>query len=390
MKPNPHKLTSRLALLLAVFAALWPASAVLSFQEGSSPAPDDEAKAPQVITRADLNADEILNQVRATFESADSVACELKQTVFVGGRKLVATGKYGQAAGNRMRLEYQLYAITAMTQQDITDLALDAPAKPTKPEAPKTDDPKTAGKKAAGETGGLKPTGTMIQISDGSVLWSHWDNVNGRLLTRRNIQDILTASEGLEDYGKVRSLRDIGAGGMQALIAQLQNGMEFGAVQEQKIGGVDFLILIGRWSEATRTDIFGIDPNQENVEKLVFPEAIPDYVRIYVQKDSMLPRRVQYLKRFPSAEVKQVRPMSTLDLLNIKTGIDFAENTFNFQVPEGSDPADVKDLTTEVIESMKRIAKARKDAKAAKAAAKEKASKEAAGETNATDEAADK
>ena len=201
-----------------------------------------------------------------------------------------------------MRLDYRIYPVTGARNSDDNSLA-----------ATDTD------------MGKARETGSLTQVSDGSVLWSHWVNASQQEVTRRTIADILEAVEDIDNYSTANSLQDLGVGGLQTLMARLQTGMDFGPVQEQEMADRKFLVLSGRWSEETRLEVFRIP--EQNLE-LPLPGHIPDYVRIYVDAASQLPRRIQYLKRFPDPKQNRVRPLVTLDLLNVSSSPTIDDTTF--------------------------------------------------------------
>ena len=72
-----------------------------------------------------------------------------------------------------------------------------------------------------------KETGSLLQVSDGSVLWSYWVNGDSKNLSRRNIGEIIEAAGQVESYTPARTLQDLGVGGLQTLTSQMQVGMAF-------------------------------------------------------------------------------------------------------------------------------------------------------------------
>ena len=134
-------------------------------------------------------------------------------------------------------------------------------------------------------------------------------------------------------------------------MAQLQSGMEFGGVLEQETKGGKKLVLTGRWNAKTRKDVFQLpdDPNAQ------LPEFVPDYVRVYISADTMLPARIQYLKKYPNPEIKKVATLATLDFRNFVANPTLPEETFVFKQPEGENITEV-DLTSQVIDNIKKVA----------------------------------
>lgn len=330
MKHKPHNLTIRLvagfAAILAVLTGFWWRSdRVFAQDESSATAP--AAAEPGPTVREDLNATDVLATVRDKLDTIESLQCELYETVVLSDQRFYASGLYSQASGNRVRLEFRIFPIRGVRNVDAENLAIDG-------------SPEDVGKQ--------KPTGEFTQVSDGGVLWTLWKNGDDKRLTRRNIREILEAAAEEEDFSSAQMLEDLGTGGLQALIARLQTGMEFGTVREQAVGETRLLLLSGRWTEKARQDYFKVtNPEQP------MPEWLPDYVRLYVDADALLPRRIEYLKKHPNPAEKLVRPLITLDFRKMSINDTLPEDWFVFSAPEGLAE---DDLTQQTIRSIKQAA----------------------------------
>lgn len=342
MKHKPQSLTSHSALtLLAVSAvglAVCQITPISAFaQDASSTSADSsdatdatEPAAGESLKKSELTAAQAFEKMAAALDGADTLSCELHQNIMLSSHRFYAIGRYVQASGNRMKLDYKIYPVQALKAADRKLLAIDS-------------DPEDVSKQTE--------TGFLQQVSDGSVLWSYWINGPQKQLSRRNINEILDALDGVPNFSAASALQDLGVGGLKTLVTRLQSGMDFGVVHEQPVGNTKLLVLYGRWSEKTRRDIFKIPEDSD----APLPDYIPDYVRLYVDAASMLPRRIQYLKKHPNPEQKQVRAVVTLDLRKLVLNAAIADETFEFQRPEGETLKEV-DLTAQVIDSIKKIA----------------------------------
>lgn len=343
MKHKPQTLTSfatltalALSASAIVFGCLTPIS-VFAQQDAAQPA-DSPAKGPK-LTKSDRKAAEVFDAVNSKLEGFDSFSCQIYQTFLMTGHRLHAAGRYYHASGNRFRLEYRIFPIRAVKATDKEQLQLDA-----EPE----------------DTSKLKVTGRLTQVSDGSVLRSYWVNGEQKQLTRRNISEIVDAANAAPNYSSARSLSDLGVGGMQTLISQLQTGMDFGQVQELQAKSGKMLVLTGRWNKKTLKDFFNVpdDPNAQ------LSEFVPDYVRIIISEATMLPAQIQYLKKHPNPEVKQVQPLASLDFRNVQFNVDIPEETFVFKQPDDQEITEI-DLTNQVIEGIKQSGAAEESTDAA-------------------------
>ncbi len=193
-----------------------------------------------------------------------------------------------------------------------------------------------------------KPTGELTQVSDGNTLWSYWKNGDSRQLTRRNIQEILQAADESKAIDRLRMIEDLGAGGLQTLLARLETGMEFGKVREQTVGETRLLVVSGRWTQEAMQRYFKVGS-----AAAARPVWMPDYVRVYIDAEAQLPRRVQYLKTHPNPQVKQVRPLITLDFRGMTVEDTVDDERFKFEAPQGLVELD---RTEQVIENIRRTA----------------------------------
>lgn len=343
MKHKPQSLTSlplsgslALTAAVAVFVSIAPVS-LTADENATSGAPTNSTETAADETtaaskpapkRSALTADQVFGKVKAQLDSLQGFSCDIRQTVFMTGHRLQARGRYYHASGNRLRLEYRLFPIRAVKAGDKEYLSIDSDGE---------------------DTTELKPTGSLTQVSDGSVLWTYWINAGQKQLTRRNIREIMEAADAEPNYSAATSLSDLGVGGMQTLMAQLQVGMDFGAVLEQESARGPLLMVTGRWNDRTRAEVFKLPPEADGP----MPDYIPDYVRVYVTAATMTPARIQYVKRHPNPDIKQVRPLATLDFMNFKAENEIPAAVFEFERPDDEEITEV-DLTSDVLEAIKK------------------------------------
>ena len=225
----------------AIFADESPAAAANAADEpkttSESPATVSKTEAPANPAAVAIlpKADEILTQLRSKLESLDSLKCDLHQTTLIAGMKLTASGKYVEASGNRVSLQYVIYPMSGEKLEDAQQLALDA--------VTPVPDEKTN-------------RGILIQVSDGQVLSTSWKNGETQRISRRNIRDVLAAAEATKSYDPKNAAMDLGVGGLRGLVSRLQTTMEFAPVKLIKVGERSVYEVTGRWSEKVRKEIF--------------------------------------------------------------------------------------------------------------------------------------
>lgn len=326
-------------LLTALFGGLaggfcsFPAAVFADENPPQPPAAQDaapaSAPAPAPQPPADLPAaDEILNQARTRLEGLDSLECDLQQTAMIGGMKVLAAGRYTEASGNRVHLIFRMYPMTTAKADDLKAAALDAPPAELKPETNQ---------------------GELQQISDGTVVYTSWKNGDTVRVTRRNLQDIQTAAASATGFESGSVAMDLGVGGLRSLISRLQTSMVFAPVRRVSAGDRALLEVTGRWSDRVRRELFGLPEN-------TFVDArpwVPEYCRIYVDQETLLLRRIQYLKHSPNPSDKLARPLLTLDLRNLKLNGPVNDELFRFTPPENTTVEDQTDAVINAIRNVK-------------------------------------
>jgi len=291
--------------------------------------PDPATQADDPAASADAQslpaANEILTQLRARLEGLDSLKCELQQATTISGMKLTAVGKYVEATGNRVSLQYVIYPMSPEKVDDAKQLALDA--------APQVFDE-------------AQNRGVLIQVSDGTILSTSWKNGDSHRVTHRNVRDILAAAEATKTYDPTNAAMDLGVGGLRGLISRLQTSMDFAPVKSLTVGERQVFEVTGRWNDRIRKDVFKVPEGT-----LVDPRPqVPEYVRVYVDAETMLPRRIQFLKRSMNPAEKMVRPLITLDLRNVLLNEAVDDQTFKFTAPENSPEEDQTEQVIQLIQ----------------------------------------
>lgn len=325
MNYKPYKLTALCLLSLSAtgFLGLTAFPTVAAYPETAIVA--DETVVP-ADPAAETSGNELLTQVREKLKSVSSLKCDIHQTAIFAGMKFNAAGRYIQTTGNRFRLDYQIFPIVGAKASDANN-PIDDPVP----------SPSTA---AAKESRGM-----LTQVSNGSTLFTYWKNGADTRVTRRNINDILKAAEQASAYDPTRAVQDLGLGGIAALIARIQNTMDISKVRTEKKGETEFQVVTGRWNKDVRQRMFQLPDDAEIIPQ----EFIPEYVRIYIDGQNLLPRRIQYLKHFPDPTQKQWRPLVTIDLRQIILNDAVDESQFSFTAPEGVVEEDVTEFTIQGI-----------------------------------------
>jgi hypothetical protein len=299
----------------------------------AAPAQDPQPTPPAQPAENLPPADEILNQARARLEGLDSLECDLQQTAIIGGMKILAAGRYTEASGNRVHLIFRMYPMTPVKTEDTKSIALDAPAAEPKPETLQ---------------------GELQQICDGTVVHTVWRNGDTVRITRRTLTAIQEAAASAGGFESGSVAMDLGVGGLRSLISRLQSSMVFAPVRKLTAGERNLLEVTGRWNDRVRKEVFGL-PEGTFVDARPW---VPEYSRVYVDQETQLPRRIQYLKHSLNPAEKVARPLLTLDLRNLRLNTPVDESLFRFVQPENTSVEDQTDAVINAIRNSKSTPKA--------------------------------
>lgn len=286
------------------------AGSSFSAQTGDPPLtaqkPAASEKSEPVDPQADAKAKATLKQAQERLAGYSSIQADLVESVMIGMRKYRAEGRYLQGPDREVRLEFQ---VTSKGQD------------------------------------GQPLTGALLQISDGSILHSSYLIGSDRRVTRQDLKQI---KEAIDKYGagdvELQSAQ-LGIGGLPALLASIENAMKFDRVDVEEIKGVRYVVLYGGWSpeyvkSAPLFKQYDID------DPASLPVYVPDRIRVYLDEQTLFPRRIFYLK----TEDGKHLPMMTLDFLNVRTNVPVGNDEFVFVPPEG---AAAQDVTQQIIQSIK-------------------------------------
>lgn len=307
MKHNPHRLPRCLRLIPAavlVLGGAWLLPGITPFSAAqdpgqSAPAAETPSSAPQgseqkadetggkpgESAESGLSAPQVLRDVRDKLESYQSVQADVVETVAVGSRKFTAQGRYLRGSNNRLKLDFAV---------------------------------------KLGDGDG----GSLTQVCNGQLLWTRWQVGKQSQITRRDIREIQRAVQETRNVPNAELLSDLGLGGIRALLAALETSMDFDAVRAIEIDGRKFYVLQGSWKKELMSQLGIANPEADQT----LPPHIPDVARVYVEVETLFPRRIMYLKRHPEKDL--VRPMVTLDFTGIQLNAAIDDAEFEYEPPD--------------------------------------------------------
>ena len=269
---------------------------LLAFADPETENPDSKKTAdePEInLKKNPAQAISLLNKSREKLSTYSSIRAQITEKVEIGPKPFVISGSYLQGNDLKLRLEFQVESQKKNTE----------------------------------------PVGTLLEICDGQVLWTEHTIKGNARVTRRDVQAILRQAELNPKSAPNMLVAELGLGGLPGLLASIEKNMKFESVSERTVNGKTLTVLNGAWKEVFLEQFKGGNPN--GVAQL--PPYVPDAVRIYLDPETLFPRRIVYLKKNKDTMESLVTLNFTKVILNAP--IDKAE--FAYEPPDGVFPADI-------------------------------------------------
>lgn len=173
----------------------------------------------------------------------------------------------------------------------------------------------------------------MVEVCDGKELWTMMSFPGSKRVTHRNILQIQKAASTANQRNSPETSFNVelGLGGLTALLASLERTMVFDAMKQESTEGRNRTILQGHWKK----EIAQRFPKKNDA----LPVYVPDFVRLYVNVETLFPERIVYLKKQP--EKKTLKSLVSLDFQNVELDGPVDENAFVFEIPKDVIPEDI-------------------------------------------------
>lgn len=311
-------------------------------------APDDPAEADSTPKEELATGDSALARAREMLAKHDSIRANIVETIQLGGKSMTATGRYLQQGKLQMRLEFEL---------------------------------------KMGKT-----SGTLLEVCDGEILYTRHRVSKSQptkdkaqptkgddavRITRRNVKEILALAE-QHNVAATNGLEaEMGLGGLAGLLAALQKTMTFDILQDETLDDQNVWMIQGEWTQEMFDRWAPPQPPAETPKSedgkateqkpRQLPALIPDVVRIYLDRQTGFPLKIQYSKKVPGRKI--ALPMLSLAFRDIELNTPIDENEFLFVPPETPRPADLTPIYRNRIQAeAQRAAQAKEAADQAKAA----------------------
>ncbi len=336
---NPPMLNSRIILALLLTA---PGLALLA--QEPNPAHTQAPKSPQQSEES-KTAVELVAKALKTLKGYSSVTAKVRETVVMGTRRFTAEGTYVQSTDNQLRLELEVGDFEQLAKKRV------APQKQEEPSGAAPAKTQTEGEAEKENT----KRNAVLHVCDGRFLWTQWTTNGKSRIDLRNIQEIGKELGGEKSENLEQLMGRLGVGGVPMLMAALQSRMVFNSTAEKTIDGVDYFVVQGRWTDQQFQAMLAQGrPTPQEMQAMMagqkpLPGYLPEYVRLFFEKETMFPRRIMFLKQ-PQRNVMQARPMVTMDFTDVVLNGDVDSESFRFKPPAGKTP---DDQTQQIIKALR-------------------------------------
>ncbi|MCA9015593.1 MAG: hypothetical protein KDA77_09715 [Planctomycetaceae bacterium] len=254
---------------------------------------DSADESEKNLKKNPAQANALLQKAREKLLTYSSIRAQITEKVEIGPKPFVISGSYLQGKDLKLRLEFQV-------------------------QSQKKND---------------KPVGTLLEICDGQVLWTEHNIKGTSRVTRRDVQAILKQAELNPKSQPNMLVAELGLGGLPGLLAAIQKNMQLDSVSERKINGKTLTVLNGTWKDEFLAQWKGGDPNAS----VQLPAYIPDAVRIYLDPQTLFPRRIVYLKK----SKETLESMVTLNFTKVTLNAPIEATEFAYEPPDGVFPVDI-------------------------------------------------
>ncbi len=268
----------------------------------SEPTQDTEPAAKSADEKAADNkatAAAALKKARELLTQHHSVRANVIETVEIGNHGFTATGRYLQRGETKIRLEFDLQI---------------------------------------GQT-----SGALMEVCDGEILYTRHIIGEEIQLTRRNVREILEAARASQTATADLFIAEMGLGGLPGMLAALEQAMTFDVLKDDTLDDKSVWMVQGTWNQQYRDRWLqgpGQPPGsdgQPGAREL--PSLIPDLVRIFLDRKTGFPLKIEYRKKVPGRN--HTRAMLTLAFREIELNGAIDDSEFTFIPPETPIPIDL-------------------------------------------------
>ena len=280
------------------------ATDVTSSEKTSSGDSSKESATPTSTPEDAAQADMLLQEARTSLLNRQSLQADMRQQIHVGERQLKAEGTYLSGAFPKLRLEYKI------------------------------------------RVGSMQ--GSLTEICDGTIL--HTQKAIGLvgakdpewMMTRRDVQKILAATENSKNLAVASLGAEIGIGGLPAILASIDRCMVGKRVTAEEFEGQTCRVYHGAWDPVLLQNYYArLEADSKEVRASLMP-FFPDTVQVFFTSDTLLPVKIVYFKneQDQAGKISGVRALMVLEFRNLKLDQPVPPTAFQFVLPSGREEMD--------------------------------------------------
>ena len=146
----------------------------------------------------------------------------------------------------------------------------------------------------------------MLQVSDGKILWDFQQVLAMQSCHKREIQPILKKLEdpNLNEGFRIAIISNMGFGGPEAMLSGLRKSVGFDQMSDDKLDGLDVVVLRGTWRDRTTL----LSANERPLPPTApLPPYVPENVAIYLGRLDGWPHMIEMIGRAPTMLQEDIR-----------------------------------------------------------------------------------
>jgi hypothetical protein len=279
------------------------------------PAPDPEVAAA---------AAKLLRDARDRLYARESVKANFIERSTLGNRRFSAEGRYVSGSFPRLRLEYR---VRVGGSEGVLIEVCDGQVVRTSKEI-----------RRAREPGSTAPPEKPMEIQ----------------VTRKDVQQILAATEKGEVPPDAVLQAELGLGGIPTLLASLERAMEFDALRQETYENRTYRVIQGHWKDEYLQKL----GKQLGQTAQMFAPFMPEQVRIFFDEETLFPMRILYLKQV-TVDPRTFRAVLSLEFTDVALDEPVELQEFRYVPPRELDVPEVDETSVylKTIESLRAAAR---------------------------------
>lgn len=288
----------------------------------ASPAAGKSATPPETPLEPETDADRFIKASADKIDGIQWISADVHEVIRIADRFIESRGVFLRGPGNKVRFELDV---------DLGDAA-----------------------------------GKRIVVSDGKIGYRYKKVLDGEDLFMVKLDQILPVldKKDLTQADRRRVLADLPLVEPGEMLRGYLNTVTFTDMSDQPFGSDQrkAVLLNGHWRKRALDALVG----RQNSDLEQVGAVLPQFIRLYVDKESGFPLKIELYRKDKSAEI---RPVFSIEFTKVTLGKSIEDARFAFKIPEKLVPQDLTNEWLNLLKTVKDKGAASAPSAAAKSAA---------------------